>query len=196
MSKALPSKGFSPSWNSQQKNVVRIFNLMAAVDEELSQLDALDWHTFSEEILCSQPVYERFAYFVLYDYEADGKKADEYVEADGDKKRLDGSTAKNYLSTLINLAADKFKANGSAASKQFFNCLDSNSTSEDAKWLRGLKANVVRVHIERAKNAGKVIDKSESKPLILEPGSRSRRHAHDRSPHPPFCCSQLRSGSS
>ena len=57
MSKALPSKGFSPSWNSQQKNVVRIFNLMAAVDEELSQLDALDWHTFSEEILCSQPVY-------------------------------------------------------------------------------------------------------------------------------------------
>ena len=42
MSKALPSKGFSPSWNSQQKNVVRIFNLMAAVDEELSQLDALD----------------------------------------------------------------------------------------------------------------------------------------------------------
>ena len=79
MSKALPSKGFSASWSTQQKNVVRIFNLMAAVDEELSQLDqAHDWHTFSEEILCSQPVYERFAYFVLYDYEADGKKADEY----------------------------------------------------------------------------------------------------------------------
>ena len=38
MSKALSSKGQSASWSSQQKNVIRIFDLMAEDDEELSLL--------------------------------------------------------------------------------------------------------------------------------------------------------------
>ena len=141
MSKALTSKGQSTSWSAQQKNVVRIFDLMAEQDEELSLLEEHTWHTLPEQALCSPPVYERFAFFLLYTYEPDAKKADEF---------LDGSTSKNYLATLVNLAADKFKAVGSDASKRFFDCLDTNSTSPSAKWLRGLKANIIRISIERA----------------------------------------------
>ena len=154
MSKALSSKGQSTSWNAQQKNVVRIFDLMAEQDEELALLEEHKWHTLPEQTLCAQPVYERYAYFLLYTYEPDARKADEF---------LDGSTSKNYLATLVNLAADKFKSVGGDASKRFFDCLDTNSTSPYAKWLRGLKANIIRVHIERAKRDGKLVDKSESK---------------------------------
>lgn len=153
MSKALSAKGQSASWSAQQKNVVRIFNLMAANDDDLMLLDDSSWHALPEQILCAEAVYERFAYFLLYTYEPDAKKADEF---------LDGSTAKNYLGSLINLAADKFKAVGTDATKRFFNCLDTASTSAEAKWLRGLKANIIRVNIERAKDSGKSIDRSES----------------------------------
>jgi hypothetical protein len=117
-------------------------------------LEESSWHTLPERVLCSPPVYERYAYYLLYTYDSIAKKEDEF---------LDGSTAKNYLSTSINLAADKFKAVGSADSKRFFDCLDTNSTSASAKWLRGLKANIIRVHVERAKRDGKLVDKSESK---------------------------------
>ena len=83
MSKAVTSKGQSASWSAQQKNVIRIFDLFADDDEELSLLDQHSWHALGEEILCAAPVYERFAYFLLYTYEPDAKKADEF---------LDGST--------------------------------------------------------------------------------------------------------
>ena len=63
-----------------------------------------------------------------------------------------------YLGGLINLAADKFKANGSAAAKLFFTCVDENSTTEYAKWLRGLKKNVTREVVKRASTEGDVID--------------------------------------
>ena len=77
-------------------------------------------------------MYERFAYFLLHVYEPDQRKG---------KEHLDGSTTRNYLSIVIHLACDKFKAVGLDASKRFFDCLDTNSTSEFAKWLRGVKAN-------------------------------------------------------
>ena len=38
---------------------------------------------------------------------------------------------------------------GGAEAKQFFNCLDMTSSSPEALWLRKLKSNMVRVHIER-----------------------------------------------
>ena len=40
---------------------------------------------------------------------------------------LDGGTVNNYLGSIINLAADRFKAIGSDASKLFFMFLDTNS---------------------------------------------------------------------
>ena len=70
-------------------------------------------------------------------YKPDARKADE---------RLDGSTAQKYLAIANHLACDKFKANGSDTTKRFLDCLDTNPTSEHAKWLRGLKTNIEREH--------------------------------------------------
>ena len=48
---ALSSKGQSASWNAQQKNVVRIFDIFAEQDDELSARK-YNWHVLPEEILC------------------------------------------------------------------------------------------------------------------------------------------------
>ena len=130
---------------------MRIFDLFIEQDDELSGV----WEELSEETLCGRDVYERFAYFMLNVYEPDQRKGEEH---------LDGSTTRNYLAIAIHLACDKFKAVGSDATKRFFDCLDTNSTSEYAKWLRGVKANIERAHCERQDAAGKKLDKSESAP--------------------------------
>jgi hypothetical protein len=158
MSKALSSKGQSASWSAQQKNVVRIFDLFAEQDDELSTLDTSTWHALPEQTLSEQGIYDRMAFYMLHLYEPDSKKGDE---------RLDGSTVRNYLACLIHLAADKFKAVGTDATKRFFDCLDTNSTSQHAKWLRGLKTNIEREHFARFNAGGKKLDKSESVCLSL-----------------------------
>ena len=154
---AIRAQGASASWSAQKKNVIRIFNLFLEVDEELSKRAEKTWEVLPEEVLCGPDVYERFAYYMLNVYEPDQKKGEEH---------LDGSTTRNYLAIAIHAASDKFKAVGTDASKRFFDCLDTNSTSEHAKWLRGVKANIERAHCERADAAGKKLDKSET-PIYL-----------------------------
>ena len=132
--------GTSVSWTGQKKNVVRIFNLFIEQDDELSTGDA--WEELSEETLCGPDVYERFAYYMLNVYEPDQRKGEEH---------LDGSTTRNYLAIAIHLACDKFKAVGSEATKRFFDCLDTNSTSEHAKWLRGVNEGEHRARALRAR---------------------------------------------
>lgn len=154
---AIRAQGASASWSAQKKNVIRIFNLFLEVDEELSKRAEKTWEVLPEEVLCFPDVYERFAYYMLNVYEPDQKKGEEH---------LDGSTTRNYLAIAIHAASDKFKAVGTDASKRFFDCLDTNSTSEHAKWLRGVKANIERAHCERADAAGKKLDKSET-PIYL-----------------------------
>ena len=147
------AQGASYTWTSQKKNVVRIFGLFIEQDEELSTGASTSWEELSEETLCGPDVYERFGYYMLNVYEPDQRKGEEH---------LDGSTVRNYLGIAVHLACDKFKAVGSDTTKRFFDCLDTNSTSEHAKWLRGVKANIERAHCERQDAAGKKIDKSES----------------------------------
>ena len=154
------AQGASVSWTGQKKNVVRIFNLFIEQDAELSTRDEKKWEALPEEALCNRDIYERFAYYMLNVYEPDPRKGDDH---------LDGSSTRNYLGIAIHLAADKFKAVGTDATKRFFDCLDTNSTSESAKWLRGVKANIERAHCERFDAAGKKLDKSESAPPALLP---------------------------
>ena len=78
------------------------------------------------------------------------------------------------------MACDKFKAVGSDATKRFFDCLDTNSTSQHAKWLRGVKANIERAHCERADTAGKKLDKSESMLPALAPCCKPAQAASRR----------------
>ena len=168
--KSIGAGGASVSWTGQKKNVIRIFNLFIEQDEELSERAQKTWDALPEEALCSPDVYERFAYYMLNVYEPDQKKGEEH---------LDGSTTRNYLAIAIHLACDKFKAVGSDATKRFFDCLDTNSTLEHAKWLRGVKANIERAHCERADAAGKKLDKSESAPPSgSNPLSKARSKGH------------------
>ena len=186
LSKAIGAGGGSTSWTSQKRNVVRIFNLFIGQDEVFSTCAAGEtWDALPEEELCARDVYERFAYYMLYVYEPDQRKGEEH---------LDGSTTRNYLAIAIHLACDQFKAVGSDATKRFFDCLDTNSTSEHAKWLRGVKANIVRAHCERADAAGKKLDKSESAPPsgshLLLPAHRLPAHT-SLSPCAPIAGSHL-----
>ena len=160
--KAIGASGVSQGWTGQKKNVIRIFNLFIEQDEELQARPEkrCSWVDLPEDVLCSSDIYERLAYYMLYVYDPDKKKGE---------GNLDGSTTRNYLSIAIHLAMDKFKANGSAATKRFFDCLDTNSTSEHARWLRGVKNNIERVHCGRFDAAGKKLDKSESKRLSAPP---------------------------
>jgi len=146
---SLSAKGASKRWCSAQENVKSIFNAFAVHDD---QLDA-DWDGLPETVLCDRRVYQRFAHYLLHTHRiANGENMGE---------RLSGGTPANYLSIAINLAADKFKAVGSDATKRFFNCLDTSSTSDEIKWLRGLKANMKREIMERARDAGDQFDTSE-----------------------------------
>lgn len=144
--------GATAEYLGQKVSVKKHFDTFAATDA--SELGGIKWDALSEETLCSKDVYERFAYFLMQ------------VHPNGLKLGLDGSTAGNYIGIVINLAQDKFKATGSAESRLFFSCLDKQSSSPDAIWLRKLKSNIMREHIERAKLTGTPLDKSAA-PIYL-----------------------------
>ena len=160
--KAVGSKGVSTSWNAGQSNVVRILNEFKNQDDALKKLygeeylKKTNWLDLPQELLASCPVYERFAYFLLHEYKITG--------GGKDGKFLDGGSPVNYLATAINLAADKHKVNGSADTKLFFSCLDSSSTGQFAKWLRGVKKNTERQIFVRTVEGGEELDNSERAP--------------------------------
>ena len=173
---ALSAKGKSPSWAGQQGNVKNIFNEFAEQDPELDT----DWDNLDEATLCAQPVYERFAHFLLFVYliPAGVKNAG---------NPLDGDTPKNYLNIIINLAASKFKATGTDTSKRFFDCLDQDSKADVAIWLRGLRSNMQREIFDRAKSTGAEMDRSEGEPAKHSEYERVptaacvvQRHGHSR----------------
>eukprot|EP00873_Tetraselmis_striata_P036644 jgi/Tetstr1/456908/TSEL_043578.t1 len=62
----------------------------------------------------------------------------------------------------MNMAANKYKAIGTNGSKLFFTCLDINSTTSEAKWWKGLRANIKRLLFQRARDAGDQLDNSET----------------------------------
>ena len=59
------------------------------------------------------------------------------------------------------------EATGSDAAKYFFTCLDVNSTSDVANWLRGLKKNIRRASFNRSRDAGEKMDQSCT-PVYIE----------------------------
>ena len=160
------------SWLTQKSNVARIFELFIAQDNELrcNLRGSNTWDVLDEEVLCAHPIYERLAHFLVHVY-----KIPKGVKNAGFPLACD--SVKNYLDTAINLAASKFKAGGSVATKEFLFCLDTKSSSDSATWLHKLKKKVQRVTFERAKVAGEQQDNSESKLRTLP----ALPHPH---PHP------------
>lgn len=99
------------------------------------------WDALDEEVLCAHAIYERLAHFLVHVY-----KIPKGVKNAGFPLACD--SVKNYLGTAINLAASKFKAGGSVATKEFLFCLDTESSSDSATWLHKLKKKVQRVTFE------------------------------------------------
>ena len=165
--------GATSGYLGQKGNVKNIFNTWAETDA--SELDGTTWDQLPEATLCSKDVYERFAYFMLHVH-LNGTHASGLP-----KLGVDASTCGNYLGIIIHLAQDKFKANGSAEAKQFFSCLDKLSSSPEAIWLRKLKSNVTREHIDRAMISGTPLDKSASELPTPTPAIRytPARPCHD-----------------
>ena len=160
---AIKAVGNSAEWNTQKSNMVRIVNIFIAQDEE-ALAAGKDWSALGEQMLCSQLFYQRLAHYLLNVYVFHGPKA----EPGG--SHLEGRVASNYLRTIINMAAERFKANGQAETKLFFNCLDTSS-SDEAKWLKRVQTNMQRDWFEASRKAGKVLDKSTSKSATCLPGA-------------------------
>ena len=59
------------------------------------------------------------------------------------------------------MAKDRFYANGTAETRDFFNCLEKRSNAPAAIWFRGLRKNITDVTFERAKISGLPMDHSE-----------------------------------
>ena len=143
----ITSRGASESWMNQQANAKRLFNLFAATMEGLGE-----WDTLEEATLIEPKLYQKFADYLVNTYKSEtGRNA-------GNPLSL--GTVINTLGIVLNLASTKYKPNGSAETKLFFTCLDPNSTSESARWLRGVKNNITRIVFNRSKEAGEEMDKS------------------------------------
>jgi hypothetical protein len=83
-------------------------------------------------------------------------------------KHLSTDTALNYLSSAMNQASSRFKATTvSDATRLFFTCLDPNSFTDEAQWLKRVKKEVIRWNFQRAMLAGEKMDHS-AEPLFLE----------------------------
>ena len=115
-----------------------------------------------EQTLCEQRLVERFATHLVRVATVQSGP----VEERG--KLLDGSTAEQYLGNFLTQLAQKFRANGTPETKQFFNCQVAGE-SEESRWLRGLKTNMRREDCERKDASGAVIDKSEGEAARVNP---------------------------
>jgi len=151
-SNVIGSAGTSDATKAAQRNALRLFEkcLGQGTDEPWA---GRTWDSLDESILCSHGVYESFAYFltVTYIIEPGARNAGKHLAVE---------TVLNTLGLVLNLARAKFAATGSDATKLFFTCLDSQSRTPHASWLRGLKINIRRRCFIRSRDAGEDTDQS------------------------------------
>jgi hypothetical protein len=174
MAAELLSTGFSPSWQQSKTNVLRVFEQFRKSTPELEKMFPKPWDQMSEDEVCTMQVYGCFASFLLHVY---------LIESGSNKgEPLRVSSVLNYVGSLIQQANTKFKANGSHATKMFFTCQDTDSSTDEAKWLRGLKKNIHRVCFSRMKEAGQDMDNSEDPVYHLDVWAMSAAYAKEGSP--------------
>ena len=139
-----------------------------------------------EAIMSARPIYEQFAYFLVYTY----------LIPDGQRHagdHLAGTTVNSYLSTLINMASVKFKEKGSGETKRFFTCLEKESNSDSHKWLLRLKMRITQTCFKRIVEAGGELDHSET-PVYLSQMKLINK-AYSKSRHPAEAARRVRTGS-
>jgi hypothetical protein len=153
----MQSTGCSKSWTQQQQNVIRIFDdKFRQSSNDLKQLPPFE--QLPEASLRDEHLYAQFALFSTEEYKIEGgTHHGNFLSCD---------TVLNYFSSLINQAASLCKATGDDATKLFFSCLEAKASTPSAKWLQGVKHNIVRTLFQRAMESGEEMDKSAA-PIFL-----------------------------
>ena len=99
------------------------------------------WSDLPEETVCSRALYGRLTHFILHVYRSPGGTQNKGAPLKGDTPLI-------YVNATLSEAANTFKAIGTPATRLFFSCQVPHSTSDDALWLRRLRANIKRVIFE------------------------------------------------
>ena len=105
--------GDSEAWNALKANALRLHEEWRVHDPAVQAAYPEPFATLPEEDKCSQPMYGRFANWLLHTYRIPNgaKNAGQHLGVD---------TVLKNLAIIINLAADEYKATGTDASKLFF----------------------------------------------------------------------------
>ena len=148
---ALTANGESDSWEEQKTNHLRIFELFRNSDPALLLLMPTAWDALPASLLCSQDVYNKFGHYLVHVYKIGAR-------CDHGGNPLAIKVVLKVLSGMLNRARDKFFANGDALTREFFTCMDTKSSTLNAKWLGGLKKKIERICFERAMNGGNLTD--------------------------------------
>ena len=141
----------SESTKATHKNVQRIFNDEFRPSTAARQAHPV-WAQLSESQACDFRLYDDFANFLAYEYLI--------KSSDPVRNHLAIGSVLDYLGALIQCAANRFKAAGSAQTRQFFTCQDTGSSTDSGQWLRGLKDKIEKDLFKRAMENGEVMDHS------------------------------------
>ena len=159
MATVAPSGGQSKSTKQTQARAIDLFDKFRnSTPARLEQLP-LPFDELSEDALCCQPTHGGYALYLI----------DEALIPAGVRnggKHYAFGTVLDYMGSLLNQCSAKFRATASPATLQFLSCLDSKSTSDSARWWRGVKNYVVRTSFIRMRDTGEDMDKSAA-PLTL-----------------------------
>jgi hypothetical protein len=165
----MASDGQSGSIVKSRANADRIFELYQRSSDERRALYPGAWRELDETTLCDKDVYAGLAQFLVHEYKI----------AEGDRnagQRLGCDGVLGIIGALISKAAAKFKATGTDATKLFFTCNSPKETTDAAVWLQGLKRNIRRETMNRARESGAELD--ESAPSLYLSHTRAMNRAY------------------
>lgn len=144
---AMQATGQSREWIKYKSNVMRILVLMLAVINDPTSTHPLkgvyprSFDAFTPDMGCTERIYGLFATWLAEEYDTSDGKADPPTF-------LSPDVAVAYLRALIHTGKAKFSHIDDRA-RLFFTCVDAQSTSAKALWLKGLINNMHRTMCQR-----------------------------------------------
>jgi len=110
----------------------------------------VEFNLLPESSVCAPQVYGYMATYLTEEYT---------IETGAHKGcKLSADTAVGALRSMINMAKARFGVNGSPEAKLFLTCLDKNSSTPSAAWLKGLETKMIRTMYQREMEAGNSMD--------------------------------------
>ena len=118
------------------------------------------WPELSARAICRQSVFGGLALYMTEEMVIPAGKKNE-------GRHYAYGTILDYLGALLNQSYNRFIGEADADQRIFFTCLDTKSSTDSARWWKGVKNYIVRTCFTRMRDAGEEMDKSA--PLITLP---------------------------